>query len=470
MPRLDQIVEHLFAHPSAELHLESNTTGHYREPGTADIGVFRQPLRTGQILLLFADLVPPDHSQRLLAGEPITFSYECPKGAVRVSMDLKGPELRVVVRAIDPPVHSSASAIEAPPPVLRDLPTVSLVQLIAELPARRATHLHLAPGQPAFLRVGSALIPLAEVGPFTVAQIREALASLAPAPVRELVLKHPRFDFSCVSKDSVFHVNAQESRGGLTVVVRALPRQVGSLESLGLPPALVTGLQGQGLWVLAGAAGHGTTTSLAALAQAMLDARSASVCLIESPIEYVLSPGRGLAQQLEVGTHVESFAAGLSQARTLDHDLLGVGSLDDPETLAEAVALADRGRLVLGTLHAHSSVEAVKKLVSLTSGHAPLQYQLASVLRGVFAQQLVANVTGGRTLAWEVLRGTEAVREALRSSALEHLATSRAHTYEQSLYELVLRGEVEAETALGACVDRPALEGLLSRASRVRAA
>jgi twitching motility protein PilT len=470
MPRLDQIVEHLFAHPSAELHLESNTTGHYREAGTADLGVFRQPLRTGQILLLFADLVPPDHSQRLLAGEPITFTYEAPKGPVRVAMDLKGPELRVVVRAIDAPVHSSASAVEAPPPVLRDLPAVSLVQLIAELPARRATHLHLAPGQPAFLRVGTSLIPLADVGPFTVGQIREALASLAPAPVRELVMKHPRFDFTCVAKDSVFHVQAQESRGGLSVVVRALPRQVGSLESLGLPPALVTGLQGHGLWVLAGAAGQGTTTSLAAVAQALLDSRAASVCVLESPIEYVLAPGRGLAQQLEVGTHVESFAAGLSQVRTSDHDLIGVGELDDPETLAEAVALADRGRLVVATLHAPSSVDAVTKLLRLASGHAPLQHQLASVLRGVFAQQLVANVTGGRTLAWEVLRGTDAVRDAIRQGVIAPLSQARAHTFEQSLFELVLRGEVEAEVALGAVVDRPALEALFARASHVRAA
>ncbi len=469
MSRLDQIVEHLFTHPRAELVLESNNCGFYRESGGADVSVFRQPLRTGQILLLFADLVPPEQSQQLLAGQAITFRYSSPKGTLNVAMDLQGPDIHVSVRAVEAPVRSSKSTIESPPPIARDAPGLALTQLITDLPERRATHLHLSPGQPAFLRVGSSLIPFAEAGPFTAAQIREALAAMAPSSMRELVMKHPRFDFTCVAKDSVFHVHAQESRSGLSVVVRALPRTVGSIESLGLPPALVTGMQGQGLWVIAGSAGHGTTTTLAALAQAVLSSRASSVCMVEAPIEYVLSAGQGLAQQLEVGTHVASFAEALSQARTTDHDLVGVGALDDAETLAEAVALADRGRLVVGTLHARSAVEAAAKLMSL-SATAPLSNQLISVLRGVFAQQLVPTLAGGRALAWEVLPGSATVKEQLRVESTTLLAASRTHTFEQSLADLIVRGEIDGELALRLVDDRPALEALLARSSKVRAA
>jgi twitching motility protein PilT len=470
MSRLDQIVEHLFTHPRAELVLESNNNGFYREPGTPDVSVFRQPLRTGQILLLFADLVPQEQSQHLLAGQAITFRYASPKGSLNVAMDLQGPDIRVSVRAVEPPARSSKSAIESPPPVSRDAPGLALSQLIADLPERRATYLHLAAGQPPFLRVGSSLIPFAETGPFTAAHIREALAAMAPASLREVVMKQPRFDFTCVAKDSVFHVHAQEGRGGgLNVVVRVLPRTVGSLESLGLPPALATGMQGPGLWVLAGSAGHGTTTTLAALAQAVLSSRAASVCMIEAPIEYVLTAGQGLAQQLEVGTHVASFAEALGQARTTDHDLVGVGGLDDATTLAEAIALADRGRLVVGTLHAHSALEATQKLLSLVAT-ATLKSQLVSVLRGVFAQQLVPTLAGGRALAWEVLPGTEPVKEQLRVGTAGLLATSRSHTFEQSLADLATRGEVDTELVLRLADDRAALEALLARSSKARAA
>jgi twitching motility protein PilT len=466
MPRLDHIVEHLFANPGAELVLESNTTGVYRGAGP-ELPVFRQMLRTGQILLLFADVVPRDESQALLAGSPVQFRYAAPRGPLDVFMEMKGSD--IVVRVKCPPEVKPAAV--APPPAAAPLepPSLVLTQLISELPERRASHLHLSSGQPAFLRVEGELVPLRELGAFSHAQIREALAALAPPQLAELVLSHTRFDFTHVTADAVFHVRAQESRAGLTVVVRYLPRQVPSVQSLGLPPDFVDGMRGTGLWVLAGSAGQGTSTSLAALAQGVLNVRPAAVYAVESSIEYVLSPGQGLAQQLEVGTHVESFAEALVQARAIDADLTVVGELEDPEALVQAIGLADRGRLVLGALHARTSVEAVQKMLMMLA-RAPLQAQLGHVLRGVFAQQLVPNTAGGRSLAWELLPGTEAVRALVRSSSVAQLAAHRSHTLESNLRDLVLRGELEADVATALSPDREWLERELARAAHPRAA
>jgi twitching motility protein PilT len=317
--------------------------------------------------------------------------------------------------------------------------------------------------------VDGELVALPALGLFSQAQIRSALSVLAPIPLRELVLTHARFDFTWVTNLSVFHVRAQESRGGLSVVVRALPREVPALASLGLPPDIVEGMRGSGLWVLAGAAGQGTSTSLASIAQGVLDARAAAVCTIESPIEYVLSPGLGLAQQLEVGTHVGSWAEALVQARSIDADLTVVGELEDPEALVEAIGLADRGRLVLGGLHAPTSVEAVKKLLTLVAT-GPRQAQLAGALRGVFAQQLVPNTAGGRSIAWELLPASAPVRELVREGSWAALGGHRSHTLEVNLRDLVLRGELEAEVAISFSPDRAWLEAELGRAAHPRAA
>jgi twitching motility protein PilT len=228
-------------------------------------------------------------------------------------------------------------------------------------------------------------------------------------------------------------------------------------------------LHGTGLWVLAGSAGRGTSTSLAAITQSILDARPAAVCAIESSIEYILAPGRGLVQQLEVGTHVETFAEALIEARSIDTDLTVVGELEDPEALVEAIGLADRGRLVLGAIHARSSVGAVQKMLGMLS-RAPLHAQLAGVLRGVFAQQLVPTRSGGRTLAWELLPGTDAVCNQVCANSTSGLAALRTSALEAKLRDLVLCGDVDAEVALSLSPDRAWLERELSRAAHPRAA
>jgi twitching motility protein PilT len=469
MPRLDHIVEHLFTHPGADLTLETNSPGTYRQSGVPDAPVFRQTLRTGQILLLFADLVPPQDSQALLNGQPVEFRYDSPKGALRVRMEMRGTDIYVLVKPFGTP-PPRASTTPAPSAPRADPGAVALTQLIAELPERRASHLHLGAGRRPFLRIDGQLLAAADLEVTTPAQLRELLAALAPQGLREVALTQARVDFTTLGPRSVFHVRAQEGQGGLSVVVRCLPRDVPSPESLGLPPELLPSLAGQGLWIVCGDAGQGTSTSLAALAQGLLLERALAVTSIESPIEYVLAPGQGLVQQLEVGAHVPTAAAALVQARALDCDLTVVGEFDEPEAVAQAVALAGRGRLVVAGLHASSCADAVERLRSALASRPGLQHQLAEVLRGVFAQQLLPNASGGRSLAWELLLGTTPVQDAIRLGQAGQLPALCAHTFADSLRQLVLAGEVEAEVALARCEDRAGLEAQLARAAHPRAA
>lgn len=456
MPRFDHIVEHLFSHPGAELVLETNSTGVYRQPGNAEIPVFRQTLRTGQILLLFADVVPKDDTQALLAGQAVEFRYESTRGPLKVNMEMRGTDIHVMVRVLD-------QARSTPTPVPRDAPTIGLVKLIAELRQRRATHLHLSAGQPAFARVDGQLVPFPDAGTFTNPQIREALATIAPRPVREAVMKQPRFAFTNIGPEAIFHVRATEDRAGLSVVVHHVPKEVPPPAALGLPDELLDGLTGDGLWVVSGGAGHGTSTTAAAIAQAVLNARAAVVCMVEAPIEYVLAPGRGVVHQLEIGTHVASFAEAMARARTVDADLTVITDLDDLDALAQALALADRGRLVVGALHARTSIDATRKLVSMLASRRELQLQLATVLRGIYAQRLVPDRTGAKKLVWELLPGIPEVQDLVREGSFTQLPPLRTHPLEANLVELAARGEVDAEVAARHAPDRAWFEERLAQ-------
>jgi twitching motility protein PilT len=470
MARLNQLFEYLFVNAGSALVLDSGTTGVFQQDGAAPFPVFRSPLSSGQILLLFADVVPKTQSAQLLSGIPVEFQHETSFGVVQVHMTLNGDDLRVTARAVKkgPPtlVSIHSGHLGPPPPDLAaTLPPQSaggLKALIAEMASRRASHLHVASGSGAMLRVDGHLIPVAGMA-FSDAQLRDELVRLAPPELQQEVGHHARFDFSHVTADSVFHLSAQQSRTGLTLVVRHLPREVPTVASLGLPNELVQAMAGSGLWVLAGPPGHGVTTSLVSVMQAVVSARPVSVRCLESPIEYVLTPGPGSLAQLEVGAHVTSFREGLRDAARDDVDVVMVSELDDAEVLREALMLAERGRLVVGSLHARGAAQAAEKLLHLTGPNPTARWQLSQHLRGVFGQVLCRNNGGGRSLAWELLPGVAPVRSAVADGQASLFPSLRTRTLEQGLSELVSAGLVDREDALAVAPDRSGLEAVLGR-------
>jgi twitching motility protein PilT len=479
MARLDQLTEYLFTHPGTALTLDSESPGFYVDAEGRSTPVFKQTLRSGQILLLFADLVPRQHSQDFLAGKPIDFVFETRRGPLSAHMEMKGNELKAQVKlasagdelifssrglSSDSAVASVAVPPVSPQPEARRSPLTTVILQLAE---KRASHLHLAAGQKAFVRVDGRLACIEELGVLSAADLRDALTALAPQAMRDAANKSQGFEFSHVTSEAVFHVKAQPGRDGLGVIVRALPRAVPSPTKLGVPDEFAHVLRGSGLWIVAGGAGQGTSTTVASLVQSALEARPMSVCTLESPIDYVLEPRKGLVQQLEIGVHAPSFAAALEDARRRDDDLVVVGQLDDAATLAAALSLADRGRLVLGVVHAKSALAATQKLVDLAPRGGS---SLSSLLRGVFGQALVPNQAGSRSLVWELLPGTEAVRTLIRDGALNQLAPLLSHTADQSLVQLVIRGELEAEVALQHARDKAWVEQQLARVAHPRAA
>lgn len=469
MARLEKLTEYLFTHPGTSMCLDSDGPGYYLEPNGTKTAIFKQPLLSAQILLLFSEVVPRDRSQEFLAGSPIHFIFDTVRGALDVHMEMNGKVLQVGVRvaAVNDRTQPyggrrepAVAAVPSPSAAVVETPTPKLIlSVIERLVEKHASHLHLTPGQHAFSRVHGRLVCLEELGVLNDAQIRDVAIALAPQSLREGLFSKSSFEFSHMTKDALFHLRGQVDRKGLGVVVHAVPRQVPAPVSLDLPDDFASMLQGSGLWVIAGGAGQGTSTTVASLLQEALSSRAMSVCTLESPAGYVLEARKGLVQQLEIGVHVPSYAAALNDAACRDVEVVVVGQLEDADTLAAALALADRGRLVVGVVHSRSAVAAVRKLVELS----PRGSSLANSLRGVFGQTLVPGALGGRRLCWELLPATDAVRACLLDGALGQLPSLLVHTIDHSLMELVACGDVDPEVALAHAQDRNWLHEQLSR-------
>ena len=138
----------------------------------------------------------------------------------------------------------------------------------------------------------------------------------------------------------------------------------------------------QGVVVAAGPTGSGKTTTLHA-AVLELDAVQQNIVTLEDPVEAILPQ----VTQIPVSSagDVVSFAQGLRAILRQDPDVIVVGEMRDPETIAIALQAALSGHLVLSSLHAIDAPSTLYRLLD----HGVEPYLLAAALTGVVAQRLL---------------------------------------------------------------------------------
>jgi twitching motility protein PilT len=270
-------------------------------------------------------------------------------------------------------------------------------------------------------------------------------------------------------------VNVFRQAHGLAMALRPVNRRAPTLAQLNLPESI--GALGEltgGMVLVVGTSGSGKSTTLAALVELVNRTRARHVITLEDPIEFVYQPRRCLIHQREIGSHVESFAAGLRAALRECPDIILVGEMRDRETISLALTAAETGHLVLSTLHSGSAPMAIDRIVDSFPEHQQGQIclQLAGSLRAVVTQRLLQGVLPGtRYPALEMLTVNYAVGALIREGKTHQLATQIQTgrddgmvALDTSLLDLVRGGHVGREVALAAARDPVELQRRLREA------
>jgi twitching motility protein PilT len=257
-----------------------------------------------------------------------------------------------------------------------------------------------------------------------------------------------------------FRVNMFLALGQVRAVLRAIPARKPRFEELGLPPVLEK-LCGErrGLVLVTGVTGSGKSTTLAAMIDWINRNRNDHVITIEDPIEFTHEDQGSVISQREVGPDSPSFAAALRAALREDPDVILVGEMRDPETMAVALHAAETGHLVFSTLHTLNATETVHRIVGSFPPHQEPQIrdQLAAVLVGIVSQRLVERTGGkGRVPAVEILVATGLIRDCIRDARrTAEIPTAMAagqsqygmQTFDQCLLRLYRDNVIAYETA-----------------------
>ncbi|MCA1827807.1 MAG: type IV pilus twitching motility protein PilT [Myxococcales bacterium] len=258
-----------------------------------------------------------------------------------------------------------------------------------------------------------------------------------------------------------FRANVFVQSHGLGAVFRVIPNQCPTMEQLGMPLAVKRlSMLNNGLVLVTGPTGSGKSTTLAAIVDEINKSSERHVISIEDPIEFLHQPIKGVITQRQVGEHAESFAGALRSALRESPDVLVVGEMRDLETINLAIAAAETGVLVIGTLHSNSAAKAIDRIIDVIPEESRDQVRstLSVLLRGVISQHLAKHASGeGRVAALEILLQSYAVSNLIRENKVfqidGYLETasndgSGMQSLDACLFRLVKQGDITVDEAL----------------------
>ena len=344
---------------------------------------------------------------------------------------------------------------QAPPP---PQDANDLGRYLALMVTHCASDLFLSSDAPASLKIQGKIRRLPEE-PLTGSRIK----TLAYSMMRESQIREFEAELECdlaiaMERLGRFRVNVYRQRGEIAVVVRHINSQIPSLESLNLPPILKTlAMLKRGLVLVVGAAGSGKSTSLAAMLDYRNEMASDHILTVEDPMEFEHSHKKSIVDQREVGLDTRSFDEALRRAMREAPDVIMIGEIRDRETMQHAMAYAETGHLCVSTLHANNANQAIQRILNFfpeTAKHQVLM-DLSLNLKGVVGQRLLAGTSGKRVPAVEVMLLSPYIADLIQKGQTDEIKAAMAKsteigmaTFDQSLYELYLRGEITQEQAI----------------------
>ncbi|MDX6638996.1 MAG: twitching motility protein PilT [Solirubrobacteraceae bacterium] len=321
--------------------------------------------------------------------------------------------------------------------------------------------LHLKAGSPPLCRIDGDLVPIPGLEPLAPEDTRAAVSAMLTDAARLAEFDTDKeVDFShSIAGVARFRVNAFHQRGSVSLVCRAIPVTIKTLDDLALPPVLrELASEERGIVLLTGTTGSGKSTTLAAMIDHINSTMSKHVVTIEDPIEFLHADKRSLINQREVGSDTASFKRALRRVLRQDPDVILIGEMRDEETVHTALSAAETGHLVLSTIHTVDAAESVNRMIDFFEPHMHNQVRamLAGTLKGVVSQRLVPAADGGRIAAVEVLRMTGRVRDLImdpsQTGRLGEVIGEGAYygmqTFDQALFDHVKSGRVTLDEAM----------------------
>ena len=256
-----------------------------------------------------------------------------------------------------------------------------------------------------------------------------------------------------------FRVNAFVQQGQTGCVIRMINAKIPTIEELELPPVLKDVVSSKrGLVLVVGGTGSGKSTTLAAMLGYRNEKSRGHIVTIEDPVEYVHNHKGCVVTHREVGVDTDNWHNALKNTLRQAPDVIYIGEIRDRETMDYAIQFSETGHLVLATLHANSSNQALERVINFfpDERREQLLMDLSLNIRALISQRLIPREGGsGRIAAMEIMLNSPLIQDLIFKGEVSKIKDIMARstrlgmkTFDQALFDLYETGQVSYEDAL----------------------
>jgi twitching motility protein PilT len=330
-----------------------------------------------------------------------------------------------------------------------------------------------------WMRIFGVKKPIREFGEYSILDTTCIILSWLSPKQKQTLLEVKSIDFSLALKDEEeetrFRGTAYFDRNYLAVNFRRINDKIYTMEGLGIPRPIAERMNLKtekiGLVLITGITGSGKSTTLDAIIDMNNRENNAHIVIIGHPIEHVHKSKLSLVRHREVGVDVLSFEHGAIEALRQDPDIIVVGEMRDPQTIATVLEITDSGHKAFTTLHTSSAIDSIHRIVAEfpPEEQERIRNRLADVLSVTMSQKLVPTVDGKLVMAKEILSVDASVQAAIRNKNIgeiyQMMVEGRRYgmcTLEQDLHDLYKRGVITNKTAMNYANNKKRMLQLIS--------
>lgn len=338
----------------------------------------------------------------------------------------------------------------------------TLEQFLHQAQAESCTDIHLSPGHIPHWRIRGDLQPT-DFPAVAENQFWQWMGEILATNQLERFQQGNTINQIVQYANATFSLHGHWTTTGPAIALRLPILTIPDMDQLGLPERLKdviqspTGQWSQGLILVAGMTGSGKSTSLASLVNHINATACCHIVTLDDPLLFIYPQQRATFTQWVSGIHIDSLVDGITQAQRIDADVMVINEISDRPTLDQALCAANRGCLVLASLHADRAIDALETIFSFYSeAEQPfIRHRLSKTLKALLGQRLTPPATGEfrRAALHDLLIVTPTVQSKLADGHMNYLASRLnqdaemwPHTMTQDLQRLLADGRVSQET------------------------
>ena len=332
---------------------------------------------------------------------------------------------------------------------------MSFSELINQAQDLNAIHLHVVSGTKPCIKTRQGISTLGSAV-FMPSDVYKLVDECLQPEMKKKLLEGEEVLF-CYNHDGdiELRVHVYKQRGTLAISAKLIDTEIMSFKHLGFEDKLYESMMSQktGLFLTSSERDSGRSTLALSYLQEIAKHRSVHIVSIEEVIERRFDENlKGLVSRCQLGLDSIAPQRSIAGFCKTDIQVCFLDSLDDKENFLNALELASRGILVVGTILAKDVEMLLQKILNLRITVGDYRNQLADVLGNVVHQKRLPSPDGQDRFIQEHFLNQVATKKHIRENKLQpilafmhSLGKRGCKSYKQAYGERVLDGSMSAD-------------------------